>query len=320
MMGDNPSCLKCDNSVRVIAPAKINLHLEVLGLRKDGFHELAMLMQSIDLFDEIDFSQTNNDEITLTSSDQTLSTGSDNLIFKAAKLMQRASKKKNLGALVHLEKNIPIGAGLAGGSSDAAATLLGLNILWGLGLSLKELELMAGEIGSDVPFCLRGGTQLCFGRGEYLETVKEINERMAVLLVKDPLIKVSTPWAYAKYREVNSKNYLNSEKDFNHRRQLLRDASWLNPLSCLNPPPLLNDLQKVIEPITPAVKNGLAFLSSLDGVLSYAMSGSGPSCFALFSDFENAKSALEDNQKKLEILGLEGWCCAFQSKGVTLTN
>mgnify|MGYP002883764383 CR=1 FL=1 len=318
-MSKNLFRLNPENSLHVIAPAKINLHLEILGLRKDGYHELAMLMQSIDLFDEIDFSKTDGG-ITLTSDDQNLSTGDDNLIIKAAKLIQSSSKNKELGALIHLKKNIPIGAGLAGGSSDAAATLLGLNTLWQLGLSSKELELMAGDLGSDVPFCLAGGTQLCFGRGESLEPVKEVNKTMAVLLVKDPLIEVSTPWAYAKYKEVNSKRYLNHEDEFHQRRQLLRDAEWLNPLSNSKPPPLRNDLQSVIEPITPAVHNGLAFLSSLKGVLSFAMSGSGPSCFALFSDFKEAKSALEDNQKNLELLGLKGWCCAFKSKGVSLNN
>ena len=95
------------NSLRAIAAAKINLHLEVLGLRKDGFHELAMLMQSIDLFDEIDFTKTNNSKITLTSDDQTLSTGDDNLILRAAKLMSGLSEDKQLGAQIHLKKNLP---------------------------------------------------------------------------------------------------------------------------------------------------------------------------------------------------------------------
>ena len=109
------------------------------------------------------------------------------------------------------------------------------------------------------------------------------------------------------------------EEDFEKRRQLLRNASWLDPLSCLNPPPLRNDLQQVIEPVTLAVQNGLAFLASLEGILSFAMSGSGPSCFGLFPNIETAKIALEDNQKKLKLLGLEGWCCEFRSKGVSLS-
>ena len=158
--------------LKVIAPAKINLHLEVLGLRQDGFHELAMLMQSIDLFDEIDFTKTNDGSIKLTSNNDELSNQDDNLIIRAAKLLLHAASEKELGALIHLKKNIPIGAGLAGGSSDAAATLVGLNTLWQIGFSPSKLESLAAKLGSDVPFCLAGGTQYCFCRGELLEPHK----------------------------------------------------------------------------------------------------------------------------------------------------
>ncbi|AAP99808.1 MULTISPECIES: 4-(cytidine 5'-diphospho)-2-C-methyl-D-erythritol kinase [Prochlorococcus] len=317
-MNINYSELSSSRSLSVIAPAKINLHLEVLGFRKDGFHELAMLMQSINLFDEIDFLKTDNGEITLTSDDPNLSTGDDNLILKAAQLIQTCSSDKNVGAEIHLKKNIPIGAGLAGGSSDAAATLVGLNSLWGIGSSEKQLEKLGSELGSDVPFCLRGGTQFCFGRGESLEMIPEIKQSMAVVLVKDPLVEVSTPWAYSKFKEIYGNDYLKMEEDFEKRRQSLRDASWLNPLNCTNPPPLQNDLQKVIEPITPAVRNALEFLSSLEGVLSLAMSGSGPSCFGIFADLNGAQIALEENRNKLKLSGLDAWCCAFKSSGVSL--
>ncbi len=316
----NINQLDQSNSLRAIAPAKVNLHLEVLGLRKDGFHELAMLMQSIDLFDEIDFAKTNNAGIILSSDDPTLSTGDDNLVLRAAKLISELLKDKQCGIQIHLKKNIPIGAGLAGGSSDAAATLIGLNQLWGLGLSYKRMEEMAAELGSDVPFCLKGGTQLCFGRGECLEPIciEECGEQMAVVLVKDPKVEVSTPWAYGQYKERKYKHYLKHEEDFQVKRQLLRDASWLNPLSPLNPPPLLNDLQGVIEPAVPAVKNALDFLFSLEGVLSVAMSGSGPSCFAIFPELNSAKIALENNRERLKLSGLKAWCCSFRNKGVDL--
>ncbi|KGG15078.1 MULTISPECIES: 4-(cytidine 5'-diphospho)-2-C-methyl-D-erythritol kinase [unclassified Prochlorococcus] len=309
------------NSVKVIAPAKINLHLEILGLRDDGFHELAMLMQSIDLCDQIELFKTNNGEINLTSNDSSLSTGDDNLIMRSAKLMRVLTQNEKLGAEIHLKKNIPIGAGLAGGSSDAAATLIGLNALWKLDFPLSKLEVIAAELGSDVPFCLAGGTQFCFGRGESLEKVNidEKGQAMAVVLVKDPLVEVSTPWAYSKYREVHFDNYLKVEEDFKERQQLLRKADWINPLTPLNPPPLRNDLQQVVAPAIPAVENGLHFLSSLDGALSIAMSGSGPSCFALFADLESAKRALENNRNKLKTAGLKGWCCAFNVNGSELS-
>ncbi len=304
--------------LRALAPAKINLHLEVLGLRQDGFHELAMLMQSIDLFDEIDFLKTNNAKINLTSNDPTLSIGEDNLIVRAAKLMIGFAEDKQLGAQIHLKKNIPIGAGLAGGSSDAAATVIGLNQLWELGLSIEEMEGIAAELGSDVPFCLEGGTQLCFGRGESLEPVNidDLAAQMAIVLVKDPKVEVSTPWAYRHYKERKYRSYLKLEKDFQAKRQLLREAGWLNPLTPLSPPPLRNDLQEVIEPAIPAVKNALDFLSSLEGVLSIAMSGSGPSCFAIFPNFNSAQMALNNNKKRLELSGLKAWSCSFRTKGV----
>ena len=139
---------------------------------------------------------------------------------------------------------------------------------------------------------------------------------MGLVLVKDPSIEVSTPWAYAKYKELKSSDYLKNEAGFQERRQILRNSPWLNKTNSSTFPPLRNDLQKVVAPITPAVENGLTFLSSLNGSISIAMSGSGPSCFALFSSYESAKSALDQNRSNLKKYGLHGWCCSFQSKGV----
>ena len=156
-------------TVRVLAPAKINLHLEVLGIRADGFHELAMVMQSIDLADELICDNTADGQIQLSCDVEGLSTGDDNLISRAAFLLRSRSGFNELGASIHLKKRIPIGAGLAGGSSDGAAALVALNTLWGLGHSTQSLEAMAADLGSDMPFCVSGGTQLCFGRGERLE-------------------------------------------------------------------------------------------------------------------------------------------------------
>ncbi len=312
----NKSINTSEESLKVFAPAKINLHLEVLGLRGDGFHELAMVMQSIDLVDHIFIKRRSDSEIVLSSNDPNLSMGDDNLIMKAARLIRSRSERIELGASIHLIKNIPIGAGLAGGSSDAAATLCGLNSLWELDFTSKELEVISSELGSDVPFCISGGIQLCFGRGEILEPLQKSPEDMAVVLVKDPLVEVSTPWAYSRYKQINFNKYLTNESDFQKRRQLLRESSWLDSINQLNPPTLRNDLQNVIAPAIPAVRNGLKFLSSLEGSLSIAMSGSGPSCFALFSDYKAAKSALDQNKGNLKKYGLKAWCCSFQSKEV----
>ena len=207
-------------TVRVLAPAKINLHLEVLGIRADGFHELAMVMQSIDLADELICDNTADGQIQLSCDVEGLSTGDDNLISRAALLLRSRSGFNELGASIHLKKRIPIGAGLAGGSSDGAAALVALNTLWGLGHSTQSLEAMAADLGSDMPFCVSGGTQLCFGRGERLEACPSPASAMGVVLVKDPTVSVSTPWAYGECRRQLGQDYLVGEEAFEQRRQL----------------------------------------------------------------------------------------------------
>jgi len=305
------------HALRIKAPAKINLHLEVLGIRTDGFHELAMVMQSIDLVDYLEITRNEEGTINLTVDDPRLSSGDENLIIKAAKLLRDRSGINSFGANIHLQKNIPIGAGLAGGSSDGAATLFGLNFLWGLDLTKPELIRLAAELGSDIPFCLEGGTQLCFGRGEKLEPLSASSSSMGLILVKDPSVSVSTPWAYGRCKEIMGSSYLKSESDFERRRQQLRDESWLKPLSALNPPPLNNDLQQVVAKETPSVLNALKLLSGLPGSIGVAMSGSGPSCFALYSSHNEAKEVLEKYSMELKASGLESWSCSFQTQGVS---
>jgi 4-diphosphocytidyl-2-C-methyl-D-erythritol kinase len=304
----------------VTAPAKVNLHLEVLGLRSDGFHELAMVMQSIDLADCLQFTNTADAQITLSCDDPSLSTGADNLVLKAAELLRARSGFSELGVSMHLEKRIPIGAGLAGGSSDGAAALVGLNALWGLGHPPAALESMAAELGSDMPFCVAGGTQLCFGRGEVLEPVAPTTEGLAVLLVKDPLVSVSTPWAYQRCKEISGTNYLQGEMAFEQRRQALREAPWLQPLRAGCPPPLRNDLQLVVAPETKAVQASLQLLQSLPHPLAVAMSGSGPSCFALFRDQDHCDQAAADLAPKLKTAGLSAWSCSLRSDGVRIAS
>ena len=304
----------------VTAPAKVNLHLEVLGLRSDGFHELAMVMQSIDLADCLQFTNTADAQITLSCDDPSLSTGADNLVLKAAELLRARSGFGELGVSMHLEKRIPIGAGLAGGSSDGAAALVGLNALWGLGHPPAALESMAAELGSDMPFCVAGGTQLCFGRGEVLEPVAPTTEGLAVLLVKDPLVSVSTPWAYQRCKEISGTNYLQGEMAFEQRRQALREAPWLQPLRAGCPPPLRNDLQVVVAPETKAVQASIQLLQELPNALAVAMSGSGPSCFALFRDQDHCDQAAADLAPKLKTAGLSAWACSLRSDGVRIAS
>ena len=305
-------------TITVTAPAKVNLHLEVLGLRSDGFHELAMVMQTIELADRLSFDNTADGQLHLSCDVPELSIAEDNLVLRAARLLRDRSGFSELGARVHLQKRIPIGAGLAGGSSDGAAALVGLNELWGLGRSSTELEQLAAQLGSDMPFCIAGGTQLCFGRGEILESVPGSREPLAVLLVKDPVVSVSTPWAYKRCREQCGAAYLTSEAAFEQRRSDLRSATWLKPLRSDCPPPLRNDLQAVVEPETAAVRGALALLQTLPNTLAVAMSGSGPSCFALFADLAGCLQAEEQLRPQLERTGLRAWACPLRSDGVRI--
>ena len=304
----------------VFAPAKINLHLEVLGLRSDGYHELAMVMQSLDLGDQLTMAPTADGQIHLACDRAELPTDGGNLVVRAAELLKARAGLPELGARIQLLKRIPIGAGLAGGSSDGAAALLGLNSLWGLGFSQTTLLGFAAELGSDMPFCLEGGSRLCFGRGELLEAIHPEQERCwAVLLIKQPAVSVSTPWAYGRCREMRSDFYLNCEEDFEQRRQSLRQAPLVQALRGEGPVPLLrNDLQMVVAPEVESVVQGLQLLRRAGDPLAVAMSGSGPSLFALYRHREEAEAGRLQIAPDLEAAGFESWCCRFRPAGVTL--
>jgi len=297
------------------SPAKINLHLEVIGKREDGFHELAMIMQNIDLSDFLELEINNEGLIKLETDCSELSISSDNLIIKSANLLR---KKLNIeyGANIFLRKNIPIGAGLAGGSSNAAATLIGLNKLWNLNQDNKTLCSLSSKLGSDIPFFINGGIQLCFGRGEILEKL-DSNFEYGVLLLKNPNVSVSTADTYKKYSSSFCDKYLTSEEMILKIRKDLRD----NGLKRLNfdnkHMTIKNDLQLVVEKENHSVKQALYLLSTLKNCLTYSMSGSGPTCFALFKDVETAKKELNANYKLFKEKGYDSWVCTLLEKGIT---
>jgi 4-diphosphocytidyl-2-C-methyl-D-erythritol kinase len=304
----------------VFAPAKINLHLEVLGLRSDGFHELAMVMQTLDLVDRIDLRPTADACLSLSCDDPSLSSGPDNLILRAAEGLRARLGLPELGAAIRLQKRIPVGAGLAGGSSDAAATLLGLQLLWGVALEPVALMELAAALGSDVPYCLSGGLQLSFGRGERLEPSDALaGQCLGVLLVKHPEASVATPWAYGRCRELRGDFYLDCEADFEQRRQALRQGALLAALQNQSSlPPLRNDLQSVVAPEVNSVGRALDLLRQAPGALAVAMSGSGPSVFALFADGAGAERAAATLAEPLAAGGLAWWCTRTRATGVSL--
>ncbi|MFM7314243.1 MAG: 4-(cytidine 5'-diphospho)-2-C-methyl-D-erythritol kinase [Cyanobium sp.] len=305
-------------TLRVLAPAKINLHLEVLGLRPDGFHELAMLMQSLDLADELLLVPSADGGIRLSIDREDLPSDGRNLIVRAAELLRARAGLPELGARIELRKRIPIGAGLAGGSSDGAAALVGLNRLWGLGFTPSDLHRFAAELGSDLPFCLEGGTRLCFGRGEILEDpCLPPLPSLGVLLLKDPGSSVSTPWAYGRCRELRGDFYLDREEDFEQRRQALRRGPLLAALPGGRVlPPLRNDLQAVVEPEVESVRRGLRLLRDQGDAGVVAMSGSGPTVFALYDDLTGAQQVAEALAPRFREEGFEHWCARLLPHGV----
>ena len=302
------------------AYAKINLHLEVLGIREDGFHELAMVMQSINLGDQLRMIKNEDNNITLKTNNNEISNGEDNLIIKAARLLRNKVGNNQLGVDIELVKNIPIGAGLAGGSTDAAATLVGLNKLWNLNIDISELEKLSKQIGSDIPFCISGGRQLCFGRGEILEKLNLDRFDLGLILVKDPSVQVSTPVAYKKYKEEFGHRYLKDDRDFEIKRNVIRSKNWSDQSLLDNRKEIQNDLQKIVRPMTPEVEKSLKTLSRLPNSRLVSMSGSGPSCFALFENYNQANKVLKEHVKEFERADLSAWACPMMSNGVQLRN
>jgi 4-diphosphocytidyl-2-C-methyl-D-erythritol kinase len=185
--------------MQLSAPAKINLSLEVKARRADGFHEIETLIAPISLADRITIEKRGGDGgIQFSCDDETLPSGNDNLVVRAAKrFMERTGNSTAIA--IHLEKRIPHGAGLGGGSSDAASTLLGLNELFSAGLSVDELVQLAAQLGSDVPFFIRRSPAVCRGRGEIVEPAA-VATRFRLLLLK-PEFGVATPWAYSRWKE-----------------------------------------------------------------------------------------------------------------------
>ncbi len=300
----------------VKSPAKINLHLEIIGKREDGYHELAMIMQNIDLSDYIEFENNQIGEIKLKSDSKDLSLDEDNLIIKAAKYIKDISKNKQLGANIFLKKNIPIGAGLAGGSSNAAATLVGLNKLWNLDLDYKTIFLLSAKLGSDVPFFIEGGCQFCFGRGEILEKYSS-NFDFGVILLKNPNISISTVDTYKKYSQEFCPKYFNETDKAKKIRNDLRVNGFNDFKLSEQRINVKNDLQIIVERENNSVKKSLYLLSNLQNCLSFSMSGSGPTCFALFKDINIASEVFEQNHKMFNNNGFEAWVCKLINSGIT---
>ena len=253
--------------VTVKANAKINLTLDILSKRSDGYHEVEMVMQSVGLFDTIRMERQQT-SISLRMDVQELLADETNLAWKAARLFLDVYKIQE-GVSIEIEKRIPIAAGLAGGSADAAGVLIGMNRLFGLELTAKELCALGEQIGSDVPFCIEGGTMLATGRGEILRRLSDL-QPLFVVLAKPP-VSVSTAWAYKKYDDTGALYHPDTK-------------AMIKALSERRVDDVANNLANVLEEVThkahPIIEAYKRVLRE-SGTMASLMSGSGPTVFAL---------------------------------------
>lgn len=280
--------------VSLRAPAKINLFLDVLNRHPDGYHDIYSLMQMVGLYDRLELRKLPhrsgiNFSMTGLSVPRT-----DNLVLRATRLFLKKFKIHG-GIQIHLHKEIPVSAGLGGGSSDAVATLVALSRLWQIRPSFSELRSLARSIGSDLPFFLSGPAALVQGTGENVFPARPLGKGWVVLVKKD--IEVSTAWAYrnwdriqAKRRGINRRDsrkfWLTSTKKQNNINPDLRLAFQLKRL----PPYLHNDLEEATEAAFPVIGRMKEELRKL-GASGVLMSGSGPTVFGLFFDEKSAKRA-----------------------------
>ena len=286
-------------AITEFAPAKINLSLRVGRVREDGYHPLDSLVTFADWGDTI----TVRDEIALMMSmsgeaSEDLIEEENNLVLQAARALQdHAGIDK--GAIIHLHKEIPVAAGLGGGSADAAATLRALNQLWELGLDLDELARIGLSIGADVPACVYSRPLRMRGMGEWIELIDNFPAFNAVLV--NPGIKVSTGKVFEAFDETEPTE--------------LREAKGRGPnvLDWLSREP--NSLERPAMKVQPKIKKALQWLDKQDGVELVRMSGSGGSCFALFEDDADAEKAADAYEKFSVEVGLAGfkdgeliWC------------
>ena len=269
----------------VKAPAKINLSLDVLYKRPDGFHEVEMIMTTIDLADRVELSLLDEDKIHILSHNRYVPDDQRNLAYQAAQLLKSRFHVKK-GVQITIEKTIPVAAGLAGGSSDAAATLRGLNKLWNLGLSLDELAVLGSEIGSDVSFCVYGGTALATGRGEMIRELPA-PPTCWVILAK-PFIGVSTADVYRRL-DVDSVNHPDT--------QSMISAIVANDYQgvCRNVGNVLEEVTLKLHPEVAQIKEQMKRFGA-DAVL---MSGSGPTVFGMVQ---------HDSRMHRIYNGLRGFC------------
>jgi len=265
------------NALKYKSHAKINLGLQVLNKREDDYHNLQSYFVEIDLEDTLEFRPSPSFQLSVEGID--VPANESNLISKAYQLIRLRTKRVDIEYAIHLIKRIPIGGGLGGGSSNAAATLKVLNQIWKLNFSIKELEKMGAELGADVPFFIKGGVQLVEGIGDILTPVdSNLLEGYSFLLVVPP-IHISTPWAY---------NALNKTLQPNKRLPKFPPLSKPMKWELFD-----NDFERVIRKTYPEISNIKEKLQNA-GALCAGLSGSGSTVFGVFDNHQKAEALLEN--------------------------
>lgn len=262
------------------AYGKINLGLDVLRRRPDGYHEVKMIMQMVDIYDTLTFEKREDDLIVLSANREDIPCDESNLIYKAAKFLFDY-KQVSYGVNIHLEKRIPVAAGMAGGSTDAAAAFTGLNELFELGVSQEELMELAVKVGADVPYCILGGCALSEGIGEVLTPLP--NPPYCEMVIAKPAINVSTKYVYENLNLPELKKH----PDIDGMKEAIEAGSLDG---------IMERLENVLESVT--VKKYGIIQDIKDEMISLGaenaiMSGSGPTVFGFFNSREEAEAAKE---------------------------
>ncbi len=267
-------------NISVKALAKINLGLDVVRKREDGYHEVRMVMQTIHLFDRLEITRNTSGKITMSTNLPFLPTNENNLVYKAAQLLKDEFQIKD-GIDVKLHKHIPVAAGMAGGSTDGAAVLYGMNRIFDLGLSKEDLMKRGVKLGADVPYCIMRGTALAEGIGEELTALPPM-VKCPVLIAK-PAISVSTKFVYENLK-------LNEQTKHPDIDRLVADIKAKNLQA------IAADMGNVLETVTipnyPVIAQIKEHMME-HGAVNSMMSGSGPTVFGLFEDEDTAAEAYE---------------------------
>lgn len=266
--------------MRLQAFAKINLGLDVLGKREDGYHEVRMIMQTIRMYDQLDMRKSVEPGIHLTTNKKYIPVDENNLVWRAAKLMMDTCGIIE-GVSIHLHKVIPVAAGMAGGSSDAAATLVGMNRLFHCGLSKEKLMELGVQIGADVPYCVLRGTALAEGIGEKLTVLPPMPD--CWILIGKPGISVSTKYVYTTL-DLNTDTV---HPDIDGMKKALEDGNLYGITERMGN--VLQDVTILAYPEVERIKEQMKTL----GAVNAMMSGSGPTVFGIFDNEEKAQKACQ---------------------------